>query len=139
MHFMASPTLPQIDATVAVALIALSSAIVTGYLAFRGKREETTATEIRELVKGQGERIEQLEGRLSTVENDLSSTREALRREQDTSQILRLALRRAVEWLRRQNEWAKGPQSGPSPEPPLEELESVLAMVTPTARLPPTL
>lgn len=139
MHFMASPTLPELDASVVVALIALSSAIATGYLAFRGKREETTATETRELVKGQGERIEQLEGRLSTVENALFSTREALRREQDTSQILRLALRRALEWLRRQNEWAKGPREGSPPEPPLEELEEVLAMVNPIARLPPSL
>lgn len=139
MHFMASPTLPELDASVAVALIALSSAIATGYLAFRGKREETTATETRELVRGQGERIEQLEGRLSTVENALFSTREELRREQDTSQILRLALRRAVEWMRRQNEWAKGPRSGPPPEPPLEELEHILEMTNPTARLPPSL
>lgn len=137
MQFVASPAVPELDVSIVVALIALSSAVATGYLAFRGKREETTAAEIRELVKGQGERIEQLEGRLSTVENDLFSTREALRREQDTSQILRLALRRAVEWLRRQNEWAKGPRLGPAPEPPLEELEAVLATVNPIARLPP--
>ena len=125
--------------TIIVAFIALVTAVVTGWLALRGKREETNAEEARVLGERQEAWMTRMENRLKALEVGNEELREKALREEEQNQVLRLALRRAIEYLRDVTEWATGPRSGPPPMPDLAELEAVLVRTEiPTARLPPS-
>lgn len=124
--------------SIVVAVIALVGGAITGWLTLRGKREEASATELRDLLTAQGAFNDRMEKRIDRLEKSNDALHRQLRREEDQSQVLRLALRRAVESLRVLIEWANGPRTDPPPVPALEDLEAVLVRAeTPTARLPP--
>lgn len=124
--------------TIIVAVIALVTAVVTGWLTLRGKREETNADEARVLGERQEAWMTRMENRLSALEVGNEELREKALREEEQNQVLRLALRRAIESIRVLVEWATGPRTGPPPVPDLAELEAVLVQTqVPTARLPP--
>lgn len=129
--------------SIIVAGLALVSSVAAGWMTLRGKREETATTiraqEYRNLVEGQDAWMTRMEARLKALEASNDDLRARARREEEYTHMLRLALRRAVEYLRTLSEWASGPQEGPPPLPDLAELEEVLEATTPpTARLPPT-
>ena len=124
--------------SIVVAVIALVGGTITGWLTLRGKREEASATELRDLLTAQGAFNDRMEKRIARLEKSNDMLHRQLRREEDQSQVLRLALRRAVESLRLLIEWANGPRTDPPPSPALDELEAVLVQSElPTARLPP--
>lgn len=124
--------------SIIVAVIALVGGAITGWLTLRGKREEASAAELRELLTAQGAFNDRMEKRVERLEKSNDALHKQLRREEDQSQVLRLALRRAVESLRVLIEWANGPRTDPPPTPALEDLEAVLTQTEfPTARLPP--
>ena len=124
--------------TIIVAFIALVTAVVTGWLTLRGKREETNADEARVLGERQEAWMTRMEKRLRALEVGNAELREKWQREEEQNLELRLALRRAIAYLRDVAEWATGPRTGPPPVPDLAALEAVLAQTeTPTARLPP--
>ena len=80
-----------------------------------------------------------MEKRLKALEVGNEELREKWLREEEQNQVLRLALRRAIEYLRDVTEWATGPRTEPPPVPDLAELEAVLVRAEiPTARLPPS-
>lgn len=123
---------------IVVALIALVSGSVAAWLALRGKREEVQESKYRALVEGQGAWMDRMEARLAKVEESNATLHALYRREEEHKQMLRLALRRAVESIRQLTEWASGPRTAPEPVIDLGELEDVLARTElPTARLPP--
>ena len=125
--------------TIIVAFIALVTAVVTGWLTLRGKLEETSAEEARVLGERQEAWMTRMEKRLKALEVGNEELREKALREEEQNQVLRLALRRAIEYLRDVAEWTTGPRSGPPPVPDLAELEAVLVRAEiPTARLPPS-
>lgn len=125
--------------TIIVAVIALVTAVVTGWLTLRGKREETLADEARVLGERQEAWMTRMEKRLRALEVGNEDLREKWLHEEEQNQVLRLALRRAIEYLRDVTEWATGPRTGPPPVPDLAELEAVLVQTeVPTARLPPS-
>ena len=125
--------------TIIVAVIALVTAVVTGWLTARGKREETLANEARVLGERQEAWMTRMEKRLKALEVGNEELREKALREEEQNLVLRLALRRAIEYLRDLAEWAAGPRTGPPPMPDLAELEAVLVQTEiPRARLPPT-
>lgn len=124
--------------SIVVAVIALVGGAITGWLTLRGKREEASAAELRELLTAQGAFNDRMEKRVERLERSNDDLHRKLRAEEDQSQTLRLALRRAVESIRALIEWANGPRTGPPPTPTLDDLEAVLVRAeTPTARLPP--
>lgn len=125
--------------TIIVAFIALVTAVVTGWLTLRGKLEETSAEEARVLGERQEAWMTRMEKRLKALEVGNEELREKALREEEQNQVLRLALRRAIEYLRDVAEWTTGPRSGPPPVPDLAELEAVLVRAeVPKARLPPS-
>ena len=124
--------------TIIAAVVALVTAVVTGWLTLRGKREETNADEARALGERQEAWMTRMENRLKALEVGNEELREKWQREEEQNLELRLALRRAIAYLRDVAEWATGPRTGPPPVPDLAALEAVLAQTeTPTARLPP--
>ena len=124
--------------TIAAAAVALGTAVITGWLTLRGKREEARYDEARALGERQEAWMTRMEKRLRALEVGNAELREKWQREEEQNLVLRLALRRAIEYLRDVAEWATGPRTGPPPVPNLAELEAVLARTElPTARLPP--
>lgn len=138
----AAPGTEGLDAsaisTIVAAVVALGTAVVTGWLTLRGKREEARYDEARALGERQEAWMTRMEQRLRALEVGNEELREKWLREEEQNLVLRLALRRAIEYLRGAAEWATGPRTGPPPVPDLAALEAVLAQTeTPTARLPP--
>ena len=136
----AAPVAEGLDAsavsTIAAAVVALGTAVVTGWLTLRGKREEARYNEARALGERQEAWMTRMEKRLRALEAEL---REKWQREEEQNLERRLALRRASEYLRDVAEWATGPRTGPPPVPDLAKLEAVLARTElPTVRLPPS-
>lgn len=124
--------------TIAAAVVALVTAVVTGWLTLRGKREEARYNEARALAERQEAWMTRMEKRLRALEVGNEELREKWLREEEQNLELRLALRRAIAYLRDVAEWATGPRTGPPPVPDLAALEAVLARTElPTARLPP--
>ena len=139
----AAPVAEGLDAsavsTIAAAVVALGTAVVTGWLTLRGKREEARYNEARALGERQEAWMTRMEKRLRALEVGNAELREKWQREEEQNLELRLALRRAIEYLRDVAEWATGPRTGPPPVPDLAKLEAVLARTElPTVRLPPS-
>ena len=125
--------------TIAAAVVALGTAVITGWLTLRGKREETRYDEARALGERQEAWMTRMEQRLHALEVGNEELREKWLREEEQNLVLRLALRRAIEYLRDVAEWGTGPRTGPPPVPDLAKLEAVLVQAdAPTARLPPS-
>ena len=124
--------------TLIAAVVALGTSVITGWLTLRGKREETRHDEARALGERQEAWMTRMEQRLRALEVGNEELREKWLREEEQNLVLRLALRRAIEYLRDVAEWAAGPRTGPPPVPDLAALEAVLVQPeAPTARLPP--
>lgn len=126
-------------ASIIVAGITVLGGIVGGWQALKGRQEEAATTALRDLLAGLGEFNESLESRVKTLEDHNEIIMRKLRVEEDRSQVLRLALRRAIESIRGLVEWTNGPRTGPPPRVPLDAFEAILAETeVPTARLPPS-
>ena len=126
-------------ASIIVAGITVLGGIIGGWQALKGRQEETAATALKDLLGGLGEFNDSLESRVTKLEADNATIMQKLRAEEDRSQVLRLALRRAVDSIRGLIEWANGPRTTPPPTVALDGLETILAETEiPTARLPPS-
>ena len=126
-------------ASIIVAGITVLGGIIGGWQALKGRQEEAATTALRDLLAGLGEFNESLESRVKTLEDHNEIIMRKLRVEEDRSQVLRLALRRAIESIRGLVEWTNGPRATPPPRVPLDAFEAILAETeVPTARLPPS-
>lgn len=122
-----------------VAFPAVIVAAITGWVTFKGTKENSRVTLNENLIKGQAARIDKLESRLEDVESSLQETRALLLAEEDRSHSLRLALREALEALKDFVEWARSDRHSAPPTPDVDGLAQVLrsSYLAPTARNPP--
>ncbi len=122
-----------------VAVPAVIVASITGWVTFKGTKENSRVTLNENLIKGQAARIDKLESRLEDVESSLQETRALLLAEEDRSHSLRLALREALEALKDFVEWARSDRHSSPPTPDVDGLAQVLrsSYLAPTARNPP--
>ena len=89
-----------------IGLATAAVGIITGLLALRGKKQETSATSLTAMMAKQGDRIDKLWARLDAVERDLRETRRELTEEQEVGHTLRRVLADAYEWLLEWSAWA---------------------------------
>lgn len=123
---------------VVVAIVAAAASLLVPAIALLGRRDETSATASETLIKGQSDRIDKLENRLDSVEEDLRATRIELQAIQSHAGDLRDALRRALAWIAEVMEHLAAPSTiAPPPAPDIEAWQALIDS-PPKARNPPS-
>lgn len=123
---------------VIVAIVSGAGALIVALISSLGRRDETSATASASLISGQSDRIDKLETRLDSVEEDLRTTRQELQAIQSHAGDLRDALRRALAWIAEVLEHLAAPSTiAPPPAPDIEAWQALIDS-PPKARNPPT-
>lgn len=120
-----------------VAIVSVFGGLGVAAIGWLSRRDEVSATASETLIKGQSDRIDKLENRLDSVEEDLRATRIELQAIQSHAGDLRDALRRALAWIAEVMEHLAAPSAiAPPPAPDIEAWQALIDS-PPKARNPP--
>ena len=120
-----------------VAIVSVLGGLGVAAIGWLSRKDETTNTASETLINGQSARIDKLETRLDSVEEDLRAARVELQAIQSHAGDLRDALRRALAWIAEVLEHFKAPDTIAPPPPPDITGWQELIDSPPKARNPP--
>lgn len=117
-----------------VAIVSVIGGLGVAAIGWLSRRDEASVTASETLIKGQSDRIDKLENRLDSVEEDLRATRIELQAIQSHAGDLRDALRRALAWIAEALEYLAAPSTIAPPPPPDVDAWQALIDSPPKAR-----
>ena len=123
------------DSSIIAALISGVVVIIGGMLTLRGRKEEVEGTNLRTLVDGQRDRIDQLQKWQAEQEVWKGKMERRLSAEQRRSNLLFDALSSLVTPLREFEDWLR--TGAKPPPPPLPKSQTIQRILDENARNPP--
>lgn len=124
------------NSTVVVAIIGAVGLIIQNAVNRQGRKEEVTATERDNLIRGMGEELERLREDQRKDRSRLDWLEREFWAEQTYSHRLHRGLAQSVDWGPRMEQWAQGDRKHPYPRAP--DWVSLRSLIdTPRPRRPP--